>query len=111
MGLVKAATAKFTLMDANENVSDGSGESCDCDMYGDYTPNLKKFTIQILSLTCSSSGCECNWSAFEMVHTKKRNRLHQKRMNVEEPLSSDDDHDQVGSEDSDGDNVAHGFSI
>ncbi|XP_052736558.1 uncharacterized protein LOC108336843 [Vigna angularis] len=32
-------------------------------------------------LTCSSSGCERNWSSFEMVHTKRRNRLHQKRMN------------------------------
>ncbi|XLR04633.1 hypothetical protein S83_070831, partial [Arachis hypogaea] len=25
-----------------------------------------KFVIQVLSLTCSSSGCERNWSAFEM---------------------------------------------
>ncbi|CAM8913918.1 unnamed protein product [Rhodiola kirilowii] len=164
------------------------------DMYGDYTPDLKKFAIRILSLTCSSSGCERNWSAFEMVHTKKRNRLHQQRMNdlvyvmanmkltkketrkkeplefidiesddeflttsdehvnnddenmhqhtnveasvpcdthttsssnpvlassndlvfganIEEPLSSEDDNDQVGNEDSDGDNVAHVFSI
>ncbi|KAK2433551.1 hypothetical protein QL285_018808 [Trifolium repens] len=51
------------------------------DMFGDYTPELKRFAIRVLSLTCSSSGCERNWSAFEMVHTKKRNRLHQKRMN------------------------------
>ncbi|KAK2400144.1 hypothetical protein QL285_049870 [Trifolium repens] len=38
-------------------------------------------TIRILSLTYSSSGCERNWSAFESVHTKKRNRLKQKTMN------------------------------
>ncbi|XLU98683.1 hypothetical protein S245_013023, partial [Arachis hypogaea] len=44
-------------------------------------PELKKFAIRVLSLTCSSSGCERNWSAFEMVHTKRRNRLHQKKMN------------------------------
>lgn len=37
------------------------------EMYGDYTPELKRFAIRILSLTCSSSGCERNWSAFEMV--------------------------------------------
>lgn len=37
------------------------------EMYGDYTPELKKFAIRVLSLTCSSSGCERNWSAFEMV--------------------------------------------
>ncbi|CAM8979614.1 unnamed protein product [Rhodiola kirilowii] len=52
-----------------------------CMDYGDYTPELKKFAIRVLSLTCSSSGCEHNWSAFEMVHTKKRNRLHQQKMN------------------------------
>ncbi|XP_074274145.1 uncharacterized protein LOC141597770 [Silene latifolia] len=51
------------------------------DSYGDDCPELKKFAIRILSLTCSSSGCERNWSAFEMVHTKKRNRLHQQKMN------------------------------
>ncbi|CAK8571099.1 unnamed protein product [Lathyrus sativus] len=44
-------------------------------------PELQRFTIRILSLTCSSSGCERNWSAFEMVHTKRRNRLKQKMMN------------------------------
>ena len=37
------------------------------DSYGDECPELQKFTIQVLSLTCSSSGCERNWSAFEMV--------------------------------------------
>ncbi|XP_052727463.1 uncharacterized protein LOC108329753 [Vigna angularis] len=51
------------------------------DMFGDGTPELKRFAIRILSLTCSSSGCERNWSSFEMVHTKRRNRLHQKKMN------------------------------
>ncbi|XLS90710.1 hypothetical protein HN51_066718, partial [Arachis hypogaea] len=51
------------------------------DFYGDSCPELKKFTIRVLSLTCSSSGCEHNWSAFKMVHTKRRNRLHQKKMN------------------------------
>eukprot|EP00267_Zea_mays_P045656 XP_020397970.1 uncharacterized protein LOC109941430 isoform X2 [Zea mays] len=30
---------------------------------------------KILSLTASSSGCERNWSGFDGVHTKKRNRL------------------------------------
>ncbi|KAK2383131.1 hypothetical protein QL285_070617 [Trifolium repens] len=49
--------------------------------YGDSCPELQRFAIRILSLTCSSSGCERNWSAFERVHTKKRNRLKQKTMN------------------------------
>ncbi|XP_028126841.1 uncharacterized protein LOC114323430 isoform X3 [Camellia sinensis] len=51
------------------------------DSFGDECPELKRFVIRILSLTSSSSGCERNWSAFEMVHSKRRNRLHQKRMN------------------------------
>lgn len=37
------------------------------DSFGDDTPQLKWFAMRILSLTCSSSGCERNWSAFEMV--------------------------------------------
>lgn len=49
--------------------------------YGDEHPELQNFAIRVLSLTCSSSGCERNWSAFEMVHTKRRNRLKQKTMN------------------------------
>ena len=36
-------------------------------MFGDRTPELKRFVVRVLSLTCSSSGCERNWSSFEMV--------------------------------------------
>ncbi|XP_028109030.1 uncharacterized protein LOC114307813 isoform X1 [Camellia sinensis] len=46
--------------------------------YGSYTPNLQTFAIKVLSLTCSSSGCEQNWSVFEHLHSKKRNRLEQR---------------------------------
>ncbi|KAH1253805.1 hypothetical protein GmHk_04G010378 [Glycine max] len=51
------------------------------DMFEDGCPELKWFAIRALSLTCSFYGCEHNWSSFEMVHTKRRNRLHQKKMN------------------------------
>ncbi|XP_019184207.1 PREDICTED: uncharacterized protein LOC109179096 [Ipomoea nil] len=37
--------------------------------------------MRITSLCCSSSGCERNWSTFEFIHTKKRNRLEHKRLN------------------------------
>jgi len=37
------------------------------DSYGDAYPELQRFAIRVLSLTCTSSGCERNWSAFEMV--------------------------------------------
>lgn len=37
------------------------------DSSGDDCPELQRFEIRVLSLTCSSSGCERNWSAFEQV--------------------------------------------
>ncbi|PWZ45986.1 hypothetical protein Zm00014a_025106 [Zea mays] len=43
--------------------------------YGTQVPLLQKFAVRILSLTSSASGCERNWSCFEGIHTKKRNRL------------------------------------
>ncbi|XP_075506542.1 uncharacterized protein LOC142543269 isoform X2 [Primulina tabacum] len=49
--------------------------------YGAHTPNLLRVALRILSLTTSSSGCERNWSAFEGIHTKKRNRLDVHRLN------------------------------
>ena len=78
------------------------------DFYRDECPELHKFAIRVLSLTCNSFGCERNWSAFEMVsffllnfnvfifykslicyqfelftqvHRKQRNHLYQKKMN------------------------------
>lgn len=36
-------------------------------MYGSEAPNLQSFAIKVLSLTCSASGCERNWSVFENV--------------------------------------------
>ncbi|CAE5979608.1 unnamed protein product [Arabidopsis arenosa] len=49
--------------------------------YGGTTPTLRDFAIKILSLTCSVTGCERNWSVFSHLHTKKRNRLAQERLN------------------------------
>ncbi|XP_062018119.1 uncharacterized protein LOC133734505 [Rosa rugosa] len=49
--------------------------------YGNGTPKLQKMARRILSLTTSSSGCERNWSTFEGIHTKKRNRLEASRLN------------------------------
>ncbi|KAL4584188.1 hypothetical protein LXL04_008780 [Taraxacum kok-saghyz] len=49
--------------------------------YGASSPTLKKFAVKVLSLTCSSSGCERNWSVFEHIHSKKRNRLERQKLN------------------------------
>eukprot|EP00253_Pinus_taeda_P004769 PITA_04769 len=48
--------------------------------FGGHCPELQIFAVRILSQTCSASGCERNWSVFERIHTKKRNRLDQKRL-------------------------------
>ncbi|GKA13863.1 hypothetical protein Tco_0693509 [Tanacetum coccineum] len=47
--------------------------------YGIDTHLLQRFAITVLSQTCSASPCERNWSAFDNLHSKKRNcLLHQK---------------------------------
>ncbi|KAI3778813.1 hypothetical protein L2E82_08198 [Cichorium intybus] len=49
--------------------------------YGIDTPLLQKFAIMVLSQTCSASPCERNWSAFDNLHSKKRNCLLQQKLN------------------------------
>jgi len=50
--------------------------------YGGEGKELQKVAMKILSLTCSATGCERNWSTFDQVHTKRRNRLEQQRLNA-----------------------------
>ena len=50
-------------------------------MHGYSAPNLQKLAIQILSQTTSSYGCERNWTMFECIHTKKKNRLEHQSLN------------------------------
>ncbi|XP_061375040.1 uncharacterized protein LOC133317217 [Gastrolobium bilobum] len=49
--------------------------------YGCGAPNLQKLAIRVLSQTCSASSCERNWSAFEHIHSNKRNRLEHQKLN------------------------------
>ncbi|CAI9269781.1 unnamed protein product [Lactuca saligna] len=49
--------------------------------YGINTPLLQKIVITVLSQTCSASPCERNWSAFDNLHSKKRNCLLQQKLN------------------------------
>ncbi|RVW39587.1 hypothetical protein CK203_090641 [Vitis vinifera] len=49
--------------------------------YGASAPNLQKFAMKVLNLTCSALGCEQNWSIFENIHSKRRNRLDHQRLN------------------------------
>ncbi|XP_058218976.1 uncharacterized protein LOC131329685 [Rhododendron vialii] len=49
--------------------------------FGGLVQDLQKFAIQELSQCCSATGCERNWSMFEVIYSKKRNRLEHKRLN------------------------------
>ncbi|KAL8554919.1 hypothetical protein ACS0TY_002919 [Phlomoides rotata] len=49
-------------------------------LFGVDAPHLQNLAIKILSQTSSSSDCEHNWSVFERIHTKKRNRLEHERL-------------------------------
>jgi hypothetical protein len=48
--------------------------------FGAHVPELQKVAVRVLSQVTSSSASERNWSTFDFIHTKKRNRLHCKRV-------------------------------
>jgi hypothetical protein len=45
------------------------------DFYGLRASELQNFAIRVLCQGSSASSCERNWSAFDHIHSKKRNRL------------------------------------
>lgn len=50
--------------------------------YGYEIPTLQRVAIRILSQPCSSYGCSrWNWSTFETLHSKKRSRTEQEKLN------------------------------
>ncbi|CAI0448710.1 unnamed protein product, partial [Linum tenue] len=42
---------------------------------------MRKLVVRLLSQTSSSSGCERNWSVFDQIHSKRRNRLENQILN------------------------------
>ncbi|XP_072054868.1 uncharacterized protein [Arachis hypogaea] len=50
-------------------------------LFGSSAPCLQKIAVRILSQASASSGCERNWSLFDQIHTKRRNRLEHDRLN------------------------------
>jgi len=42
--------------------------------------SYKCLAMRVLSLSCSTTECERNWSIFDRMHTKRRNRLEQQRL-------------------------------
>ncbi|KAI3869475.1 hypothetical protein MKW92_042578 [Papaver armeniacum] len=49
-------------------------------LHGVGVPCLQKFDIRLLSLTVSASPCERNWSTFENLYSKKRNKFLQQKL-------------------------------
>ena len=48
---------------------------------GTNAPNLRNIAVNVLSQTTTTSGCERNWSTFNLIHIKRRNRLRIARLN------------------------------
>ncbi|KAM0024561.1 putative transcription factor/ chromatin remodeling BED-type(Zn) family [Helianthus debilis subsp. tardiflorus] len=49
--------------------------------FGYSAPKLQQFAIRVLNLTCTATTCEKIEGLFQHLHTKKRNRLAQERLN------------------------------
>jgi hypothetical protein len=45
------------------------------DMYGSAHPQLQKVALKVLSQPVSACSCERNWSAYDFIHSRRRNRL------------------------------------
>ena len=43
--------------------------------YGGECPELQLVAMSVLSLVCGACSCERNWSSYDFIHTKRRNRL------------------------------------
>jgi hypothetical protein len=44
-------------------------------LYATEAPNLRQVAVKVLSQTSSAGGCERNWSTFNLIHSKRRNKL------------------------------------
>ena len=42
--------------------------------HGSQTFELQQIVVRILSVAASSDSCERNWSAYDFIHSKRRNR-------------------------------------
>ncbi|KAK4844916.1 hypothetical protein QYF36_026019 [Acer negundo] len=49
--------------------------------YGYEIPTLQRAAIRILSQPCSSHWCKWNWTTFENIHSKKRNKVELEKFN------------------------------
>lgn len=45
------------------------------DQYGYFWPELRYVAMRILAQPSSASSCERNWSTYDFIHNKRRNKL------------------------------------
>ncbi|KAM0881724.1 hypothetical protein ACQ4PT_032771 [Festuca glaucescens] len=71
----------FSIVKSGDDALVGELRSCFNDVLAKMAIELQRFAKRIVSLCATSYGCERNWSTFEFIHTKKRNRLQHQRLN------------------------------
>lgn len=49
------------------------------EVYGSGHPQLRRMAMRVLSQVTSACACERNWSTYDFIHNKKRNRLAPRR--------------------------------
>lgn len=49
------------------------------EMYGATTPILQALAMKVLAQVSSACACERNWSSYDFIHNKKRNKLQPQR--------------------------------
>ncbi|CAN6564829.1 unnamed protein product [Malus baccata var. baccata] len=77
---VTKATGMFgcsLAMEARDAVSPGLW----WEQYGDAAPVLQRVAIRILSQVCSTFTFERHWSAFQQIHSEKRNKIDREILN------------------------------
>jgi hypothetical protein len=70
----KARSGAFGTPEAWEDARDMPAHQW-WEMYGMHAPELQTLAVKVLSQVSSSSACERNWSAYDFIHNRKRNRL------------------------------------
>ena len=50
--------------------------------FGYGAPDLQQLALRVLSQDCSSGACERNWSSYSLIHTKLRNKLSTKQLEI-----------------------------
>jgi hypothetical protein len=70
----QAGEGSFGLESAAEQAKQLPGHQW-WEVYGKGTPELQSVAVKVLAQVSSACGCERNWSTYDFIHSRKRNRL------------------------------------